>query len=262
MMSNAPWRPCRCTSAANVSESHVPASKQLAAEIDDERVGIREAGDGLAQPHDFDDRRLQPNLQRSSIVRAPLVGQVHLTGRDQAEKLEQPRLQGALGPKVGVYAAERRRRRWAVERDGDRAARGLAAGPRQRVVDPRARLVVHVGAREQRQTRTGFGIDRETGCPGLEGLRGWCRALSKRSAEASAQNHDDRNDSHPDSRAEGRDSRGVLAACPPTCAQLAPSVWDCALNQHCGGVARRYARRVQRRAGLDPVRGWRCSRCQ
>ena len=193
----------------------MPASKHLAAEINDERVDIRQTGAGLAQPHDVDDRRLEPSLQSGSIVRAPLVGQIHFTGRDQAQKLEQPRLQCALGPKVGLDAAERRRRRRAVERDGDRAARGLAAGSGQRVVHPHARLVAHVVAREQRQARTGLRIDRETGCRGLQRLRGGCRALSKRIAEAGAQNHDHRNDPHPASHAEWHDShsRQVYGNC-------------------------------------------------
>jgi hypothetical protein len=59
----------------------------------------------------------------------------------------------------------------AVKRDGDRAVRGFAAGFREGVVDPRARLVIHCLAREQRETGTGLKIDRETGCRGSRGLR-------------------------------------------------------------------------------------------
>src|SRR5690606_20937163 len=141
------------------------------------------SGDGLAPPNDFDDGGREARLQRGVLVGAPLVGQVHLPRRDQAEKRGEARAKGAFGPKVFFDSAERLGRLGAVQRDGERAAPGRAAGARERIVDAFGGFVVHVLAPRRGETGTGRGINHGAGGRGGKSPRRLRAALPEGGAE-------------------------------------------------------------------------------
>ena len=78
--------------------------EELAADLQDDGLGVAHAGDRLPMPYHVDERLIQSNRQRVELVQRPLVRLVVLARRRQDGQLGQPAPEWPGEPEVSARA--------------------------------------------------------------------------------------------------------------------------------------------------------------
>src|SRR5437899_7630199 len=138
-----------------------PLAEELWTEADDQSLFLPGAGAGLAALHEGDDLRVETFLERGRLVRRPLELVVELPRRHENRQLGQAPVQRGVEPEILVGRPHEPGELRGIEPDAARSSQ-----PDQRpalrahdLVVERLPWRVEIGAREERKTGQGVGVD-------------------------------------------------------------------------------------------------------